>query len=86
MAGTLDKVNRVDWKELVIDEKLLFRGSAFEFTIIDSDILNQISNEIVIDCCLIKKRAKIPGWIIIEAAGNLGYPMGLRIERIAAEI
>ncbi|MEA1964695.1 MAG: deoxyhypusine synthase family protein [Candidatus Aerophobetes bacterium] len=85
MAGTLDKVKRVDGKKLGIDEEILPRGFLFEVTIMDDEVLAQIKKEMVIDEELVDKVLKEKGRIIIKAAGNMGYPMGLRTERLARE-
>ncbi len=35
---------------------------------------------------LLRRAREAPGETIIKAAGNMGYPMGLRTERLAREI
>jgi deoxyhypusine synthase len=85
MAGTLDKVKRVDGRKLGIEKKILPRGFLFEVTVMDDEILAQIKKEMVIDEELIDKVLKEEGRIIIKAAGNMAYPMGLRTERLARE-
>jgi len=85
MAGTLDKVKRVDGRKLGINKEILPRGFLFEVTIMDDEILAQIKKEMIIDEELINKVLKEEGRIIIKAAGNMAYPMGLRTERLARE-
>jgi hypothetical protein len=40
----------------------------------------------ILDTALIEHIQNIPGDIIIKAAGNMAYPMGLRTEKLAVEI
>jgi len=86
MAGSLDKVKRVNGEQLTIDKSVLPRGSIFEVTLMDEKILEQIKKEMPVDIELIQRVLEIPGDIIIKAAGNMGYPMGLRTERITREV
>lgn len=86
MAGSLDKVKRLDGKKLGICEDALPKGSVFEITLMDKETLEQIKREMLVDVELIEKALELPGDAIIKAAGNMGYPMGLRTERIAREV
>lgn len=86
MAGSLDKVKRLDGKKLGICEDALPKGSVFEITLMDKETLEQIKREMLVDVELIEKALELPGDVIIKAAGNMGYPMGLRTERIAREV
>lgn len=86
MAGSLDKVKRLDGKKLGICEDILPKGSVFEITLMDKETLEQIKREMLVDVELIEKALELPGDVIIKAAGNMGYPMGLRTERIAREV
>jgi hypothetical protein len=75
MGGVLDRVRRVDGLAVGIDESMLPRGGTFEIAAcmpVDPDLMRRIEAS--------------PGDIIIKAAGNLGYPMGLYLERLAQEI
>lgn len=86
MAGSLDKVKRLDGKKLGICEDALPKGSVFEITLMDKETFEQIKREMLVDVELIEKALGLPGDVIIKAAGNMGYPMGLRTERIAREV
>jgi hypothetical protein len=86
MAGVLDRIKRVDGRPLGLDPSLLPRGGAFELTELDDAALCEIEAEIPLDRALIERIQRTPGETIIKAAGNLGYPMGLWIERLAREI
>jgi deoxyhypusine synthase len=86
MAGSLDKVKRLDGKKLGICEDALPKESVFEITLMDKETLEQIKREMLVDVELIEKALELPGDVIIKAAGNMGYPMGLRTERIAREV
>ncbi|GAK58043.1 hypothetical protein U27_05016 [Candidatus Vecturithrix granuli] len=87
MAGSLDKVKRVKGKELPgIQPEFLPRGSIFEVTLMDNTVLHELQEEMIIDTELIERVLQAEGTVIIKAAGNMAYPIGLRTERIAAEI
>jgi len=85
MAGTLDKVKRVDGRKLGIDKEILPRGFLFEVTVMDDEILTQMRKEMIVDEELIDRVLKEEGRVIIKAAGNIAYPMGLRTEKFARE-
>ena len=86
MAGSLDKVKRVKGEKLGIYEDILPRGGIFEVTVMDGETLEQIRREMVVDLELIEMALRLEGDVIIKAAGNMAYPMGLRTERIAREV
>ena len=86
MAGTLDEVKRVNGVELGISKHKLPRGDIFEFTKMSPELLNEIKKEMFIDSRLMERAYDTDGDIIIKAAGNMAYPMGLRTERLAREI
>lgn len=86
MAGVLDEVIRVDGKELGFSREILPRGEIFEITKMSTEWLDQLKKEMTIDTDLIDKALSLKGDIIIKAAGNMAYPMGLRTENLAKEI
>ena len=86
MAGTLDRVKRMDGKTLGLKEATLPRGGLFELTVMSDEQLGVIREELSLDEALIEKMRAAEGEEIIKAAGNMAYPMGYRSERIAREI
>ena len=86
MAGTLDKVKRFDGTKLGLSRTLLPKGNTFEITQMGEEQLALMRKEMMVDEELIQRGNAIEGDIIIKAAGNMGYPMGLRTERLAREI
>ncbi len=86
MAGTLDKVKRFDGSKLGLSRTLLPKGNTFEITQMGEEQLTLMREEMMMDEELIRRGNAIEGDIIIKAAGNMGYPMGLRTERLAREI
>jgi hypothetical protein len=86
MAGVLDRVKRVDGKALGLPAAILPRGGSFELSLPDDEMMEEIAGEITLDRALVDRLREAPGEEIIKAAGNLGYPTGLRTERIAQEI
>ena len=85
MAGTLDRVKRVDGKRLGFRDELP-RGDVFEITVMEDEELRILQQEMVVDVDLIRRAQALDGKTIIKAAGNMAYPMGLRTERLAREI
>ena len=87
MAGSLDRVFRVDAASLGMDMDKMPRGDVFEFTCMTQDEINVLKQEMPIDDDLLAKGQALPKVNeIIKAAGNMAYPMGLRTERLAHEI
>ena len=86
MAGVLDEVKRVEGKKLGFSGKILPRGGIFEITLMSGVLLDQLKKEMIIDTSLIDKALSLEGDVIIKAAGNMAYPMGLRTENLAKEI
>ena len=86
MGGVLDKVKRVDGRALGFDRPPLPRGDTFEATLMDEGTLEEIRASMPLDEDLLNRVGDLPGDVIIKAAGNLGYPMGLNLERLAPEI
>ncbi len=86
MAGCLDKVRRVDGRALGLPESLLPRGGLFELTLMSPATESLVRQEMALDEELLRKAREAPGEVIIKAAGNMGYPMGLRTERLALRI
>ncbi|GAH48699.1 unnamed protein product, partial [marine sediment metagenome] len=68
MAGSLDKVKRLDGKKLGICEDALPKGSVFEITLMDKETLEQIKREMLVDVELIERTLGLPGDVIIKAA------------------
>lgn len=86
MAGTLEKIRRVDGVALGLSPSMLPRGRSFEITYMDEKLQNQLQREMTIDFDLIDRARALPGSEIIKAAGNMAYPLGLRTEELAREI
>ncbi len=86
MGGTLDEVKRCPGKPLGIEPSLLPRGGEFELSLVSGEILDAIEQYMPLDRELIARLRASEGKTIIKAAGNLGYPMGLYLERLASEI
>jgi hypothetical protein len=86
MAGVLDRVKRVDGREVGVAEALLPHGGSFELTEMTGPTLAKLGKELTLDDGLIERLGQAPGRSVIKAAGNLGYPMGLHMERLAAVV
>ena len=93
MAGTLDRVKRIHIGadigpdvSLPIPADLLPRGGVFELTLLSRAQRSAIQAEMpdgwdLYDCLFARE-----GNIVIKAAGNMAWPMGLRIERLARRV
>ena len=87
MAGSLDKVFRVDAKSLGMDLSKMPRGDVYEFTCMTDQEINALKREMPLDDDLLTRGKNLPKLNeIIKAAGNMAYPMGLRTERLAHEV
>ena len=86
LGGTLDKVKRCPGDSVGLPARLLPRGGEFELTVMDAPGYEEIARHMPLDWDLVRKLQQAPGKTIIKAAGNLGYPMGLWIERFSGEI
>lgn len=86
MAGTLDKVKRMDGRLLGVAQELLPKGFTFELTELSDVELVLLRREMKLDDALIERCRQVEGKVIIKAAGNMAYPMGLRSERLAREM
>ena len=86
LAGTLDRVHRVNGIKLGVDPSLLPMGDVFEITMMDDGLMDTVRQEMALDEGLIQRGLQAEGSTIIKAAGNMAYPMGLRTERLSREI
>jgi hypothetical protein len=88
MAGSLDKVKRIKADKLGFKpgSNFLPRGDIFEFTEMEENNLENFKKELVLDEELLRKSKSTDGDVIIKAAGNMAYPMGLRTEILSREI
>jgi len=86
MSGTLEKVKRVDGRKLGFEEAILPRGNIFEGNIMPQDFVKELKKEMIYDEDLLNKILEEEGSVIIKAAGNMAYPLGLRTEKLAKEV
>lgn len=86
MAGTLEKVRRVNGLELGLPKNMLPRGNTFEITLMNDEQLYDLQTEMSINLDLFTRAKSLPGDEIIKAAGNMAYPLGLRTEELAKDI
>jgi hypothetical protein len=87
MAGTLDRVKRV---QIEGDEPgiatILPRGHVFEITVLSPAHRLEMEKELPEGWDLYDRMSGREGNLVIKAAGNMAWPMGLRTERLAHEI
>lgn len=85
MGGSLERVKRVPGMAIGVDPALLPKDGCFELSLLSDDQLAAIEAEMVVDRALLARLVAAEGRVIIKAAGNLAYPLGLRTERLARE-
>lgn len=86
MGGALDRVKMCGASQFGLDEKRMPRGNVFEFTELTDEELDGLRKEMLLDEALLEKSRTADGHMVIKAAANMAYPMGLRTELIAEEI
>ena len=86
MGGALDRVKMCDASQFGLDRTKMPRGNVFEFTDLSEEETDILRKEMLLDEDLLKKGKSAEGKMVIKAAGNMAYPMGLRTEKIAEEI
>ena len=86
MGGALDRVKMCDASQFGLDRTKMPRGNVFEFTDLSEEETDILRKEMLLDEDLLKKGKSAEGRMVIKAAGNMAYPMGLRTEKIAEEI
>lgn len=88
MAGTLDRVRRVHLEnpiQLGIEPHLLPREGIFEISQLSRGQRHFLEKEMDIDWELYDRLNQLPGDDLIKAAGNMGWPLGLRTEQVAQD-
>jgi hypothetical protein len=86
MAGTLEKVKRIDGAAFGFEAEKLPSDRQFEVSILSKTRLDEYQQEIHIDMALYRRMRRAKGNTIIKVAGNMAYPTGLRTERLARDI
>ncbi len=99
MAGTLEKVKRVDGTKLGFTLQqpnsyqqppagkfYLPRGNVFEFSELTQAELAELQSDVTVHEALWNQVSLLDGPVIIKAAGNMSYPLGLRTETIATRL
>jgi hypothetical protein len=86
MAGTLEKVKRVDGLASGFERNRLPADGFFEVSMISKAKLEEFQREIPFDMPLYRRLRRAPGHTIIKVAGNIAYPTGLRTEKLARDI
>ncbi|MDO5343198.1 MAG: hypothetical protein Q4F69_12230 [Bacteroidia bacterium] len=89
MGGVLDKVKRINIHEIgeeFLDFEKMPRGDIFELTELTDAQWDELKKEMIIDDALVERCNEKECTVIIKAAGNMAYPMGLRNETLAPVI
>jgi len=86
MAGTLDRVKRIRMQgedSLPLPAVPLPRGGVFEITVLSPEQRVELEMECPEDWAMYDQLLGASGSVVIKAAGNMAWPMGLRTERLA---
>ncbi len=86
MSGSLDRVHRVQIKDLPDLDMPQARDAYLEATHLTTEVMAALQEEMQIDMNYYLQLIRSPGKDIIKAAGNMAYPMGLRTEQMAREV
>lgn len=86
MAGTLEKVKRIDGVAFGLARDTLPADGFFEVSMISKARLEEFHREIPIDMPLYRRMRRAKGDTIIKVAGNIAYPTGLRAERLSRDV
>ena len=86
MGGALDLVKMCSASALGFEGCFMPRGDVFEFTQLDGEQMEALRKEMVLDEELLARGERAEGRLVLKAAGNMAYPMGLRNENLAGEI
>jgi hypothetical protein len=86
MAGTLEKVKRIDGVASGFERNKLPVDGFFEVSMISKARLEEFQREIWLDIPLYRKLRRAIGNTIIKVAGNIAYPTGLRTEKLARDV
>jgi hypothetical protein len=86
MAGVLERVRRVDGALLGFSPEALPADGKVEAALLGKEGLEALQRQTVIDRDLYRRMLTAPGNEIIKVAGNLAYPTGLWVERLAREL
>jgi hypothetical protein len=86
MAGTLERVKRIDGAALGLPPASLPMDGVFEVSLLSDEALAALREEIPVDLDLVERMQAIDGPTIIKAAGNMAYPTGWRTERVARDV
>ena len=86
MAGTLEKVKRIDGAASGFQISKLPADGFFEVSMISKARLEEFQREISIDMPMYRRLRRARGNTIIKVAGNIAYPTGLRTEKLAQDI
>ena len=83
MAGVLERVRRVEGAKLGLDPAMLPADGKVEVALLGAVPLGRLARQTVIDRDHYRRLLSAPGKEIIKVAGNLAYPTGLWVERMA---
>ncbi len=86
MGGTLERVKRVEGARFGLPRERLPLDGMFEVSLMPEEDLEALCEGVPVDWNLYRRMRSGRGPTIIKAAGNMAYPTGLRVERVARDV
>ena len=86
MAGVLERVRRVDGARLGLDPAGLPADGKVEVALLGAEPGGKLARQTNLDRDYYRRLLSAPGKEIIKVAGNLAYPTGLWLERMARRL
>lgn len=86
MAGVLERVRRVAGAKVGLSPDVLPADGMVEVALLSAADLNELARQTSLDLDHYRRLMAAPGREIIKIAGNLAYPTGLWVERVARQL
>lgn len=86
MAGSLERVRRVDGRMLGLPSSVLPHNGKVEVSLAGAATLQEMARRVQVDMDLLRRLLSAPGNEIIKVAGNLAYPTGMWVESEARRL
>jgi hypothetical protein len=86
MAGALERVKRVEGARLGLDPAILPADGRVEVSLLGAEAFERLAAQTALDPDHYRALLSAPGPEIVKVAGNLAYPTGLWLERMARSL
>ncbi len=86
MAGSLERVRRVDGAMIGLPPDVLPHNGKVEVSLAGAAVIEEMARRVHLDLDLLRRLLSAPGNEIIKVAGNLAYPTGMWVESEARRL